>query len=178
MAEITTVARPYAEAVARLARQSESWQAWSAMLALAAQVSADPQVATLAGNPAVPAEQVAEVIVAVCGDRLSVEGRNFVRLLADNKRFAALPEIAHLFEEIKAKQEGVLDARITTAYPLSDGQMAGLVAKLETKFGKKIDARQEVDTELIGGLVIQVGDEVMDASVRGRLSSMAATLIG
>lgn len=176
MAEITTIARPYAEAVAKLAGETNSWQAWSDMLALAAQVAADPQVATLAGNPAVPADRVADLIVGVCGSGLNAEGGNFVRLLAENKRFSTLPEIARLFEEIKAVQEGVLEARITTAFELSAAQMAGLMAKLEAKFGQKIDASQEVDTSLIGGVVIQVGDEVMDASVRGRLQSMAATL--
>ncbi|MFA5083443.1 MAG: F0F1 ATP synthase subunit delta [Hydrogenophilaceae bacterium] len=176
MAEITTIARPYAEAVAKLAGETSSWKAWSDMLALAAQVATDPQVADLSGNPAVPAERVADLIVSVCGTGLNVEGANFVRLLAENKRFSSLPVIARLFEEIKADQEGVLEARIATAFELSAAQMAGLMAKLEAKFGHKINASQEVDTSLIGGVVIQVGDEVMDASVRGRLASMAATL--
>ncbi|TCJ12734.1 F0F1 ATP synthase subunit delta [Parasulfuritortus cantonensis] len=176
MAEITTIARPYAEAVAKLAGESQAWQAWSAMLAAAAQVAADPQIAALAGNPAIPAERVADVIVSVCGKALNDEGANFVRLLADNKRFNVLPEIAALFEEIKAAQEGTLEARVTTAFELSAAQMSALVAKLEAKFGHKVNASQEVDTSLIGGVVVQVGDEVMDASVRGRLEGMAATL--
>jgi F-type H+-transporting ATPase subunit delta len=176
MAEITTIARPYAEAIAKLAGEGQAWQTWSAMLAVAAQVAADPQVAALAGNPAVPAERVADVIVSVCGSALNAEGANFVRLLAENKRFNALPEIAALFEAIKAAQEGTLEARIATAFELTAEQMASLVAKLEAKFGHKINASQEVDQALIGGVVIQVGDEVMDASVRGRLAGMAATL--
>lgn len=176
MAEITTIARPYAEAVAKLAGERNRWPAWSTMLAAAATVASDPQVTALAGNPAVPAERVADLIVSVCGNALDAEGANFVRLLAENKRFNALPEIAVLFEDIKAAQEGTLEARVTTAYELSAEQMAGLVAKLETKFGKKISASQVVDTALIGGVIIQVGDEVMDASVRGRLQGMAATL--
>lgn len=176
MAELTTIARPYAEAVAKLAGEGNSWKTWSDMLALAAQVAADPQVAALAGNPAVPAERVAELITSVCGKALNAEGSNFVHLLAENKRFSSLPTIARLFEEIKAAQEGVLEARITTAFELSAEQMAGLLAKLEAKFGRKINASQEVDSSLIGGVVIQVGDEVMDASVRGRLASMAVTL--
>jgi F-type H+-transporting ATPase subunit delta len=176
MAEITTIARPYAEAVAKLAGEGNTWKDWSAMLALSAGVAVDPQLAALAGNPAVPAERVADVIVAVCAEGLNAEGANFVRLLAENKRFSSLPEIARLFEEIKAEREGVLEARVTTAFELTADQMAGLMAKLEAKFDQKINAVQEVDTSLIGGVVIQVGDEVMDASVRGRLASMAATL--
>jgi F-type H+-transporting ATPase subunit delta len=176
MAEITTIARPYAEAVAKLAGESQAWKSWSDMLATAAQVAADPQVAALAANPGIPAERVADVIISVCGSGLNAEGVNLIRTLAENKRFGALPEIARMFEEIKADQEGVLDARITTAFELTAEQMAGLVTKLEAKFGQKITASQEVDAALIGGVVIQVGDEVMDASVRGRLAGMAATL--
>jgi F-type H+-transporting ATPase subunit delta len=176
MAEITTIARPYAEAVAKLAGETQGWKTWSDMLAMAAQVAADPQVAVLAGNPAVPAERVADLIVSVCGNALNAEGANFVRMLAENKRFNALPEIAAMFEAIKSAQEGVLEARVTTAFELSAEQMSGLMAKLEAKFGHKINASQEVDASLIGGVVIQVGDEVMDASVRGRLASMAVTL--
>lgn len=178
MAEITTIARPYAEAVARLAGEGNTWAAWSANLKLAATVVADPQVAGLAANPSVPAERVAELIIAVCGEGLNAEGANFVRLLAENKRFAALPEIAALFEEMKAAREGVLEAHITTAFSLTPEQLAGLVARLEAKFGQKVTADQTVDPALIGGVVIQVGDEVMDASVRGKLNDLAATLKG
>lgn len=178
MAEIAAAARPYAQAVARLAGDAGSWQAWSGMLALAAQVAADPRLALLAEMPAVPPERMARIMLAVCGARLTAEGANFVRLLAENRRLASLPEIARLFEEIKAGQEGVLAARITSAYPLSEDQLAGLVAKLETRFGRRIEALQEVDASLIGGVVIRVGDEVMDASMRGKLAGIAATLVG
>lgn len=176
MAEITTIARPYAEAVARLARDGNAWSAWSTALAQVAAVAVDPQLATLSQNPAVPASRIAEVILAVCGEKLGEEAGNFVRLMTENKRLAALPEIVRLFEEMKAAQEGRLEARITSAFPLDDAQMHALVAKLEAKFGQKVTAEQAVDPALIGGVIIQVGDEVMDASVRGRLSDMAATL--
>lgn len=177
MAEITTVARPYAEAAAALARESDSWPAWSAMLELVTQVTAESQLAALMGNPMVPAERLAKIILAVCGTRLTAEGANFVRLLADNKRLGTLPEIARLFGEFRSAQEGRLEAHIATAYPLSDSQLARLVAKLEAKFGAHVDAVQETDAELIGGLIVRVGDEVMDASMRGKLAGIAATLL-
>ena len=176
MAEITTIARPYAEAVARLAEQANAWDAWSGSLALLASVAADSQVAEYAANPSVPSERVAELIAAVCGDKLDAEGRNFLHVLAENKRFSVLPEITRLFEEMKTAREGVLDARISTAYELTADQLAALVAKLEAKMGKKVTASQSVDAALIGGVVIQVGDEVLDASVRGRINDLAATL--
>lgn len=177
MAEITTVARPYAEAAAALARESDGWTVWSAMLELVTEVTAEPRLAALLGNPTVPAERAAKIILAVCGERLTAEGANFARLLANNKRLGSMPEIARLFGELRDAQEGRLEAHITTAYPLSDSQLARLVAKLEAKFGARVDAVQETDAALIGGLIVRVGDEVMDASMRGELASIAATLL-
>lgn len=176
MAEITTIARPYAEALARLAGDSDAWARWSDMLALGASVVADAQVEGLIHNPGVDAGRVADVVVAVCGDRLNAQGANFVRLLAENRRLSVLPEIVKQFEVMKAAREGVLEARVATAFELSAAQLDGLKAKLESKFGRKINIAQAVDTALIGGVVIQVGDEVLDASVRGKLGDLAATL--
>ena len=176
MAELTTLARPYAEAIARLAKAGNAWSTWSDMLALLTRVAQDENIAALAVHPDVTQAQLLDVLLAVCGKQLSAEGVNFVRLLVENKRIAALPEIARLFEEMKAAEEGVLEARITTAYPLSDAQLVALVARLEARFGHKVSATQEVDSALIGGVVIHIGDEVLDASVRGKLAELAATL--
>ncbi len=176
MAELTTLARPYAEAVARLAKSTNNWSAWSDMLALLSAVSQDAQIAALSEHPRVTQEQLLQVIQTVCGDRLNPEGVNLLRLLVENKRLAVLPEIARLFEEMRAAEEGVLEARIVTAYELSRQQLAALVSRLEARFGRKVQATQEVDPALIGGVVIHAGDEVLDASVRGRLAELAATL--
>lgn len=176
MAEITTIARPYAEALARLAGESETWARWSDMLALGAGVVADAQVADLIRNPSVAAETVGDVVVSVCGDKLNAEGANFVHLLADNRRLSVLPEIARQFEVMKTAREGVLEAHVTTAFELSGSQLDGLKAKLESKFGRKVNIAQSKDADLIGGVIIQVGDEVLDASVRGKLGDLAATL--
>ncbi len=178
MAELTTIARPYAEAVAGLAKDGDTWAAWSDMLNLLAAVAADAAMAELAANPAISGDKVQEIILAVCGDGLNAEGVNFARLLVEGKRLAALPEIVRLYEEAKSAQEGQLEARIVTAYEMSPVQMQGLVAALEKKFGQKINAAQEVDANLIGGVLITVGDEVLDASVRGKLADLAVTLNG
>jgi F-type H+-transporting ATPase subunit delta len=174
--ERATLARPYAEAVAKLAAGANAWGVWSERLALLALVAGDGQIQDLAGNPAVPASRVAELMLAVCAGRLGDEGENLVRLLAENKRLGLMDEIVTQFEALKAAQEGELSAHVTSAYPLDDMQMAGLVARLEAKFGRRITASQSVDGDLIGGVVIQVGDEVMDASVRGGLENLAVTL--
>ncbi|OYY95387.1 MAG: hypothetical protein B7Y41_02470 [Hydrogenophilales bacterium 28-61-23] len=174
--ERATLARPYAEAIAKLAAEASSWNLWSERLALLAMVAGDEQVRDLAGNPAVPAARVADVVLAVCGEKLGVEVDNLARLLVENKRLGLLPEIVALFEAIKAAQEGELVAHVISAFALDAGQMAGFVAKLEARFGRKVTATQSVDDALIGGVVIKVGDEVMDASVRGGLEALAVTL--
>ena len=174
--ERATLARPYAEALAKLAAEANAWGPWSERLALLAAVAADDQIQALAGNPAVDGDRVADVVLAVCGEQLGAEGGNLVRLLAENKRLALAPEIGAQFQVLKAAQEGELTAHITSAYELTAQQMAALVAKLETKFGRRIKATQSTDAQLIGGVVIQVGDEVMDASVRGGLEGLGVTL--
>ncbi|KAF0103334.1 MAG: F-type H+-transporting ATPase subunit delta [bacterium] len=174
--ERATLARPYADAVAKLAAESDAWTAWSERLALLDMVLADPQIRALAENPGVSSDRLVEVILAVCGERIGAEGANLLGVLAENKRLALLPEIITLFEAEKAAREGVLEAHFTTAFELSAEQMSALVARLESRFSRKIAASQSVDSALIGGVVIQVGDEVMDASVRGGLQSLAVTL--
>lgn len=174
--ERATLARPYAEATAKLAAEANAWGPWSERLALLAAVAGDEQIQALAANPAVEGARVADVVLAVCGDKLGDEGANLVRLLVENKRLGLAAEIAAQFQALKAAQEGELTAHVTSAFELSEAQMASLVAKLETKFGRKIKATQSTDPDLIGGVVIQVGDEVMDASVRGGLEQLAVTL--
>jgi F-type H+-transporting ATPase subunit delta len=174
--ERATLARPYAEAIGKLAAETGAWDAWSQRLALLGMVAGDAQIQDLSANPSIPAVRVAEVVLAVCGDKLAAEGENLARLLVENKRLNLLPEIVALFEALKAEQEGELAAHIISAFPLDAAQMAGLVARLEGKFGRKVNATQSQDESLIGGVVIQVGDEVMDASVRGGLEALAVTL--
>jgi F-type H+-transporting ATPase subunit delta len=174
--ERATLARPYAEAIGKLAAETGAWDAWSQRLDLLSMIAADVQIQDLASNPSIPAARVAEVVLAVGGDKLAAEGENLAHLLVENKRLNLLPEIVALFEALKAEQEGELSAHIISAFPLDAGQMAGLVARLEGKFGRKVNATQSLDEALIGGVVIQVGDEVMDASVRGGLEALAVTL--
>jgi len=174
--ERATLARPYAEALAKLAGEANAWGPWSDRLTLLTAVVADEQVQALVSNPAVDNGRVADLVLSVCGDVMGPDGANLVRLLAENKRLGLVAEIAAQFQVLKAAQEGELSAHVTSAYELTPEQMAGLVAKLETKFGRKINATQSTDPELIGGVVVQVGDEVMDASVRGGLETLGVTL--
>jgi len=179
VAEALTVARPYAEAVFKLARTNgakNTLSAWLDMLQLVAGIAADERIRSLIGNPKVPAKRLGELFLGICGDKLSGEGRNFILLLVENRRLELLPQVRDLFEQLKAQQEGVLEAKIASAFAMSDAQLKDLVVGLEIKFKRKIEARVSVEPELIGGVKVEVGDDVLDASVRGKLEAMAIAL--
>jgi len=116
------------------------------------------------------------VIIGAIGKHLSGEARNFVQMLVQNRRLGLIVQICDMFEALRREQEGVMEATVVSALPLTDGQLQPLVASLEKKYGRKITAKVELDPQLIGGLKIMVGDKVIDATVRGRLDAMAAAL--
>jgi len=176
MAELTTIARPYAEAVFRLAQEQNSFPVWSQMLRLVSAVTADPQVASALDNPKLTAGDREALLLSICGDKLDTVGRNFVRALVEADRVAVLPQIASLFDALKDAAEGVAKARIDTAFPLSATELAELTAALEKRFGRKIEATVNVDPGLIGGARITVGDTVIDGTVQAKLSAMANQL--
>ncbi len=176
MAEIVTIARPYAEAVFRLAKEKGALSEWSERLGYLAAVIQDNQMQACIHDPSIPPKQIESLLFSVCGDRLGEMGKNFVQALVHNGRLPVLPQISELFEEMKAAEGGLLEARVTSAYPLSKAQLADLVDGLEGKFKKKIEATADVDPELIGGVRIVIGDDVIDASVRGKLQAMSFAL--
>ena len=176
MAEVATIARPYAEAAFGLADSTGKLAEWSAVLERMSQVAADPEVRGLIDNPNMGAERLYGLFMSMAQGEMLVEAQNFVRLLIANRRLGLLPEIRSLFEDLKNEREGVVDAEISTAFLLDDAQLAGLVADLERRFKRRINPRVTVDPQLIGGARIAVGDEVIDGSVRGKLAAMAAGL--
>jgi F-type H+-transporting ATPase subunit delta len=175
MAENVTLARPYAEAAFQLARTNSALGPWQQALDRMAAVAADAQMLDCIANPRLLSSQVAQLFLDVAGS-LSAEQQNFVRLLVDNERLQVLPEIRELYVELKNGQEGVQEADIASAFPLDDATLKNLVAELETRFKCRIQATVSLDPELIGGVRIAVGDQVIDASVRGKLASMATAL--
>jgi F-type H+-transporting ATPase subunit delta len=140
-----------------------------------AAVAADPDLRAATASPNVSANQAYGLFAGACGD-LASEAQNLVRVLIENGRLALLPEIRKIYEELKNEREGVVEAVITSAHPLESGQVSALVADLERRFGRKINPRLHIDAELIGGARLQVGDEVIDGSVRGKLAAMAAAV--
>lgn len=175
MAENITLARPYADAAFQLARATNALGPWQQALDRMAAVAADAQMVECITNPRLLPAQVAQLFLDVVGS-VSAEQQNFVRLLVDNERLQVLPEIRELYVELKNGQEGVQEADIASAFPLDDATLKNLVAELEARFKCKIQATVSLDPELIGGVRIAVGDQVIDASVRGKLASMATAL--
>ena len=178
MSELSTLARPYAEAVFRMAQGENDLAGWSARVQSLALIAADEQLARLIADPAVSAERVANLVIEVAGADLGERGANFVRVLAENDRLSLLPEISAQFEALKASAQGTLEATITSAQELTQAQIDDLVAGLRAKFNRAVNVDVTVDPELIGGAVIAVGDQVIDGSVKGRLQRMAFSLQG
>ena len=176
MAEAITIGRPYAEAVFKSAQAKKTIAAWSEMLKYAAAVSSEEHVSALVSNPSVSAKQVADIFLEICKNKLSEEGRNLIMLMADNGRLDVLPQVSELFEQLKSQHEGVLDANIVSAFALNGGQLRQLIVMLEKRFKHEINAKVSVDPELIGGVKVEIGDEVLDTSVRGKLEAMAIAL--
>ena len=174
MAEIATIARPYAEALFKAAGTQAA--ALSAEVGALAAVAADEQLRQFADNPKTSAEQVFSVVLGVVSQPLSPVAQNFLRTVLDNGRLAALPEISAQFHALVNAQSGVSDALIESAFPIEASQLPDVVATLEERFARKLNARVDVRPELIGGIRVVVGDEVLDASVKARLDHMKMAL--
>ena len=176
MAELATVARPYAEAIFRSAVERGTLAHVADGMALLATIARDEQMHSVLGNPKVTLQQKKELVDAVGGDRLDDTVKNLVGMLLDAQRSVLIGDIAEQFDELKRGHEKVVRARITSAQPLTDQQRGDIVAALEHRYGKKVEAETDVDPELLGGARVQVGDQVIHASVRDALAQMAAAL--
>ena len=177
MAELATIARPYAEALFRVVEGADA-AAWSTLLQELAQVARLPEVLSIASSPKISRAQISDLLLAAVKSPLkdNAQAKNLVQMLVDNHRLPLLPEIATQFEELKNAREGAADALIVSAFPLEGAQLDDLVASLERKFKRKLKPTVQVDSSLIGGVRVTVGDEVLDTSVRARLASMQTAL--
>jgi len=175
MAELATVARPYAEALFRVA-QAGNLAAWSDLVSEMAQVGGNADVLAYARNPKVSDSDIAATIQSLLKSPLTPEAKNFLDMLLTNGRIELLPEIGAQFAQLKNSAEGAADADIISAFELSAAQVSELVATLEKKFSRKLNPNVTVDPSLIGGVRVVVGDEVLDTSVRAKLQSMRTAL--
>lgn len=174
MAEIATIARPYAEALFKAVREdASSATQWLQALAV---IAADDQLMQFADHPKTTDDQVFDVINSVLKQSLPEAGRNFLRTVIENARLSALPEIAQQFRDLVNAQQGSSDAVVYSAYDIDAAGLADLAGVLEKRFGRKLNLKVELQPELIGGVRVVVGDEVMDTSIKARLEQMRVAL--
>jgi F-type H+-transporting ATPase subunit delta len=174
MAELATIARPYAEALFQSAKaELNGAQAWVEELAV---IAADAGLQQFAGNPRVTTNQVFDLIAGLAKTALSDQARNFLRTVIDNGRLSALPEMAEQFRALKNAQGGSSDAVVYSAFPIDGAALADMSTALEKRFGRKLNVKVELDADLIGGIRVVVGDEVLDTSVKARLEQMKVAL--
>lgn len=176
MAELATVARPYAEAAFKIASEERALPVWGEMLKLSAAVMRDPAMQSAIDNPRLGAPEKESLFLSVVGDKLNAIGKSFIRTLVAADRITLLPQIETMFSDLRNAAEGVAQAQIVSAIALDDAQVADLKAALEKRFGKKIETTVSVDPSLIGGARIVVGDQVVDGSVSAKLAAMAIQL--
>lgn len=177
MAELTTLARPYAKAAFEHARQNDELAGWGEMLALAAAIARDEQVRSrILGNPLLARADAAGFFIEVGGDRFDEDFANFIRLLADNRRLQLLPQVHELFGRYRAEAERTLDVEVTTAVDLPDDYRERLEKALAKRFDRKVSVSLKKDESIIGGAVIRAGDTVLDGSVKGRLALLAQAI--
>lgn len=175
MSELTTVARPYAKAAFDFAVEQSAIEKWHEMITFAAAVAADETMASFLSG-AETLDKKVEVFVAVCGDELDEKAQNFVRIMAENDRFKALPAVAKLFAELRAEYEKEIAVDVTSAVKLTKKQQTELAKTLEKRFSRKVKLNCTVDESIVSGLYIKADDTVIDGTVRGKLNRLAHAL--
>ena len=176
MAELKTVARPYAKAVFEVAREQGHIVEWADMLNVLAAVTVEPKLKKALGNPAFSAEEKANALADVCAEVTTEQGKAFLLALAVNKRLTLLSAISELFEQFKLNYEKAVNVVVTSAFDLSAEQEQTLAASLGKKLDRQINLTSETDASLIGGVVIRTGDLIIDGSVRGKLAKLAEAI--
>jgi F-type H+-transporting ATPase subunit delta len=176
MSELATLARPYASAVFKRAKETDSTEKWSKSLAFMSAVLSDKEISVLVDNPKVSNDRLSALMLDICQDQVDEEGANFLKLLVQNNRLTLISAIAKIFEEYKAESEGYVDVEVTTAYAFSKEEKQNFTSTLEKKLSKKVHMNVTVDKSLIGGVLVRAGDRVIDGSIRGQLQQLAKRL--
>lgn len=175
MSEFVTVARPYAKAAFDFAVENQSVDSWQNMLAFAAEVTKNDQMAELLSGALAP-ETLADAFIAICGEQLDTNGQNLIRVMAENGRLKALPDVLEQFAHLRALSEATAEVEVTSASALSDEQLAKITAAMEKRLSRKVKLNCKIDKSVMAGVIIRAGDTVIDGSVRGRLERLADVL--
>jgi len=176
MAEATTIARPYAQAVFELAQTEGKLANWSDGLSALTEIAANDQINALITNPNVEATQIADLIISIAKDKLDQEGKNFVKVLAENGRLNVIAEISESFEALKAEAEKTVKAEVISAFELTAEQKKKLEDALKKRLGCEVEVSSTVDRSIIGGAIIRAGDLIIDGSITGQLDRLASEL--
>ena len=177
MADNASIARPYAKAVFDLAQETGSFESWSAALDHLVAISRDESFQTLVADPRINESSVVELLTDLSKDSLPEGGANLVRLLVQNDRLGGLTDIGQQYQELVAKAKAIVNAEVFTAMALTDDQKASLSSALETRLGMKVNLKQIVDANLVGGAVVKAGDLVIDGSAKGRIEKLTTALM-
>jgi len=176
MAELSTLARPYAKAAFQYAADANDLQAWSDSLALVAAVAQQQAVVKLLSSPSYTAAQQAEKTIEICGDAINDKSRGFIQVLAENRRLQLLPQISQQFEVLKANREKTVEVSVVSASEISTEQQNKLASALSAKLEREVSMQVSIDDSLLGGAIVRAGDTVIDGSIRGRLAKLAEAL--
>jgi F-type H+-transporting ATPase subunit delta len=172
MAELTTLARPYAQAVFEMARAKGNYAEWSQNLTDLIAIASNPDVAAASSSTKVSKSVLTEIFIAIGGDAMSAETRNLVALLIENGRLILLPEIAAVYELLRAEAESTIEAEVVSAFPMDKAQEDKIAAALKARLGRDVSISTTIDKNIVGGVIIRAGDLVIDGSVSGRLSKL------
>ena len=178
MSELTTAARPYARAVFELAQETGELDSWSELLELMGAVASNDEVKVLLDSPKMSKQAGADAFIELFDGKLDDKAKNLVRMLAENDRLSLLPEISHLFKELKDEAEGSIEAQVMSAKKLTKAEEDAISKALKERLGRDVKLKVGVDEALLGGAVIHAGDLVIDGSLKGRLEKLASTLVG
>jgi F-type H+-transporting ATPase subunit delta len=176
MSELATLARPYASAVFKRAKETASAAKWSEQLAFMSAIMDCKEFSTLVNNPKVKKDRLSGLILDVSQGHIDNEGINFLKLLLQNNRLALLPLIAKQFEELKAEDEGYIEVDVLTAFAFTKEAQQKFAATLEKTLSKKVHMNVALDRSLIGGVLVRAGDRVIDGSIRGQLQNLQKAL--
>ena len=176
MSELATLARPYAAAVFKRAKETGTAKKWSESLAFLAAVLKNKDLSAIVDNPKISNERKSALMLDICSEHVDQEGANFLKLLVQNKRLDLMPYITELYEAYKARDEGYIEVEVFSAYSLTKEAKDHLASSLEKSLNKKVHMNVTVDKSLIGGVLVRAGDKVIDGSIRGQLKQMQKAL--